>query len=360
MGRGRIVVCVFMMALCILSAQAEAAVDLMFRPAYKALRVGDQLELGLYAASNNGMNQKMSAMDVVILYDHAKIGFSNFYPDGAPYHWKMEGFLSPSPDNINLSLDDGNMRYTAWAQLGIPAIATPRGLLVTMFEFFAVEPAARTTIDIPLNYGNVMTRVFDGTVPNTIINGAFRPAKIMIVPADYLISVVEAKAKDDEQSFNIGGPIVTRVYDDFFYLEDYDRTSGIRVNYSGKMPFEGTTPIINGTIRTVDGERVIIANSVSAGEPMTIPQPLAMNGKTPNIGLSPVGLLVRIASRVTNSETGSFTLCDGYAQGVNVLTYGIDSPANGSFMAVTGALGKDSNGNPVLHVNSSADIAPCQ
>jgi uncharacterized protein YdeI (BOF family) len=249
------------------------------------------------------------------------------------------------------------MMYTAWAQLGVPAMATRAGLLVTTLGFFARSPVCRTIVDIPPSFGgHAFTRVFDGTVPNTDITGRLTGAKVMIVPAGVLISVAEAKALSDDVGLELAGPIVTRRFESYFYMEDYDRTAGIRVNCDpAELPAEGATPTVSGTITTADGERVINASEVTAGCPMDIPGALGMSTRTARTGLSPVGLLVRAAGTVTSAGGGGFTLGDGSESDLTVELHAVSAPDVGTFVAVTGALGADLSGL-ILRVNSAADI----
>ena len=336
---------------------SEASVGLKWRPAYKVLRLGESLRIGLYAASDTGASQPISALDAVMTYDPAYLHFYGLTPGNPPPTWLLDGFFSPSPDDINLALDDGDMMYTAWAQLGVPAMATRSGLLVTTLGFFAEVPVCRTVINVPLSLGGfARTRIFDGVTPNTEITGSLGAAKVMIVPAGVLISVAEAKALSDDVGLELAGPIVTRRFESYFYMEDYDRTAGIRVNCDpAELPAEGATPTVSGTITTADGERVINASEVTAGCPMDIPGALGMSTRTARTGLSPVGLLVRAAGTVTSAGGGGFTLGDGSESDLTVELHAVSAPDVGTFVAVTGALGADLSGL-ILRVNSAADI----
>ena len=338
---------------------APAAVSLEWHPAYLVVRVGDPVNLGLYAKSDSGSDWPISAMDVIAFHDPACLRFHNLTSEKAPYNWFLDGFFSPSPDNLNDDLGDGQMLYTAWAQLGIPAMATPKGLLVTTFQFSAETETRRTYVTIPATYGSLArTRVFDGTIPNFDVTGRLGSAGIMIVPTGFLTSVAQAKALGDESVFDLAGPIVTRAFGSYFYLEDYDRTAGIRVNCDpSQLPAEGTTPAVSGIIRTIHGERVIDEAVISSGMPLDIPGPIAMNLRAVRTGLNPQGLLIRVAGRVTSVSEGdqTFTLRDGAELVLRVELHGVSAPADGSFAAVTGALGADDSG-PLLRVNRALDI----
>jgi len=296
-------------------------------------------------------------MDVIVLNDPAHLAFSGLIE--VPGLWLMDGMPMNAPENINASVTDGNMLYTAWANFGGPTYATPAGLLATTFRFVAEAPAVQTELTIPRTFGeSVRTAVYDGTVPNLDVTGQLGTARIMIVPQNVPIaaSVVQAKAMPDGTDLAISGPIVTRRFDTFFYLEDADRVSGIRVNYDGGPALQGTRPAVRGTLRTIDGERVIDDAAVCEGPAAAIPAPFAMNLSAAAAGLSPQGLLVRLTGS-SDGEAGSasFLLSDGSPEPIRVDLQGFTLPAGRPFVIVTGTLGRDAAGH-VLHVNSPNDL----
>jgi len=345
------------------AAAASGAVDLEWRPAYQIVHSGDTVRIGLYAVSDSGSDWPISAMDVLVLHAPSYLAFSRVTSDGAPYDWLTDGFFANAPDNINKSLTDGNMMYSAWAQFGLPALATRKGLLVTTFEFVAQAPICSTLITIPPSYGTTArTRVFDGRVPNLDVTGRLGSASVMVVPPGVLTSVVQAKALPDDRTVDLAGPVVTRTFESCFYIEDRDRTAGIRVDCEpDQLPLQGTAPTVSGVISTVGGERVISQAVVTPGCAAGIPGPLGLNTRAAIAGLSPVGLLVKVAGTVTDvSAAGdTFMLSDGGEAGLRVELHGPSAPAEDAFAAVTGALGADAEG-PVLRVNSATDpqVAP--
>lgn len=157
---------------------------------------------------------------------------------------------------------------------------------------------------------------------------------------------------------DITGPGVTRSFDTFFYLENRDRTSGIRVNCaSGQAPAaRDTAPRVTGVVRVIDGELVIDEAWVVPGGSGTV-APLGMCNKSVCSGLSPQGLLIRLWGRVSAPQAGmtGFLLDDGSGQPIRVEPHGTSAPPFGSFVCVTGAMGRDSHG-PVLHAGGG-DIA---
>lgn len=168
-----------------------------------------------------------------------------------------------------------------------------------------------------------------------------------------------AKQLPDGTQFELAGAVVTRAFGTFFYVEAANRVAGIRVNCISTQPApaQGTAPCIIGTIRTIDGERVIDQAVTYGQNPLPIPGALCMVTRSTVGGLSPVGLLVRLAggANVPSPTATVFTLNDGSGLTVRVQLYGVAAPQNGKFVTVSGALGADTTG-PILRVNSSDTI----
>lgn len=339
-------------------AAGLCAVDLEWRPAYQVVHTGDVLRIGLYAVSDSGSSHAISGLDAIMLYDQSSLDFRNLIAEGEPYDWLVDGFLWPSPDNLNDSLDDGSMYYTAWAQLGVPAYATPEGLLVTTLEFIGGAPLCRSVVSIPLSLGSAVTRVLDGTVPNNNVVGQCGTARVMVVEPGVLTSVGQVKQQPDEAGCEVGGPIVTRSFASFFYLEDYSRAAGIRVNCDpSQVPAEGSTPRVSGVVRTINGERVIDQATVTGCGEEAVPAPFGMNSTAPMMALNPQGLLVKLwgYASVPDPQASEFILSDGSPYAMRVELHGVTPPGDGDYVAVTGALGADAGG-PVLRVNNAGDM----
>ena len=66
----------------------------------------------------------------------------------------------------------------------------------------------------------------------------------------------------DDSPVTISGVVVTAVFDGFFYVEDADRSAGIRI-ISTEPVTRGATLDISGTMSTSNGERAIIATQIT-------------------------------------------------------------------------------------------------
>lgn len=92
------------------------------------------------------------------------------------------------------------------------------------------------------------------------------------VTVNYCITITEAKAEPDDSVVLLGAKCVTLVSADFFYIEEMDRSSGIRVLSPGHPAAVGDRVTVGGAVDTIDGERVIVASGlpsiISVGNPL--------------------------------------------------------------------------------------------
>ncbi|MGQ9925166.1 MAG: hypothetical protein ACUVSM_14730 [Armatimonadota bacterium] len=156
---------------------------------------------------------------------------------------------------------------------------------------------------------------------------------------------------------------MTAVFGQAFYIQQDDRSSGIRVETSGAVPARGQRVAVRGILKALNGgtgERYVEAQAVSVQpDPGVIPAPLTLRavwlggasppgGYTRSVtggqGLYNTGLRVRCAGRVTGWGPLSFWLddgsrySDGYSgfPGVKVSSGFLTRPTVGSFVTVDG------------------------
>lgn len=200
-------------------------------------------------------------------------------------------------------------------------------------------------------------------------------------------SVSAAKTYADGVPVQISNVIATTnkgaVASDVIYVEDADRTSGIRVVMTGLATavVEGNKVNVIGVLATDgNGERFISATSVtvSAG---TAVKPLAMTNKAigggdkgyevgppssgqlgvaSGVGLNNVGLLVRTTGQVVSTGTGYVMISDGSPNPLKVDTSRVtNAPAQGASVTVTGVVSLDAGvpaPSPVIRPRGNADI----
>ncbi len=247
-----------------------AEVDLLWDPPEQRVPAGSSVEIGLIARSNTGADQTVAAMDVVLTWDPAVLEIVGVNNNG-DYYWFSSGFSKDSAldglnddcgdgvfcdtiecmvdddcaDGFSCNLDcyvdedcapgsacdpvthlcatglcpytgspfnDGDVKYTALALPGLPAIATPDGLLVATFEFIALAPTELTHVVIEPELGDYsVTRVYGADSPNQDVTGelgdagvsVFTPATlsvgdIVLVPDKAAYVVVHGEIEGDE------------------------------------------------------------------------------------------------------------------------------------------------------------------
>jgi hypothetical protein len=153
-------------------------------------------------------------------------------------------------------------------------------------------------------------------------------------------------------------------YPGVFYIENMDRSAGIRVNAPGHSVKVGDKVSLTGTLDEVGGEKCIStqsANIVIFPGQYPLPQPLMI----PNcqvgssVGLCNTGLLVKVCGRVKEYGSGYFVIYDGSTEaGLRVISSSLSSvPAPGSFVTLAGVSTR-SAGLPAVWPRAQADILP--
>jgi hypothetical protein len=163
--------------LLLATAPAQALIDVEWRPACQSVEPGEMVEIGLYVVSDSDENQSISAMDIILLWNPDVIELVGVVNNG-PYAWLTSGFNDDSIfDGLNNTFLDGNALYTAYAQLGVPAYATPEGLLVTTIQFIGSQDPGFCWITEPRQAGMYTeTRIIDGEVPALHVEGVLGKA----------------------------------------------------------------------------------------------------------------------------------------------------------------------------------------
>ncbi len=154
-----------LMVVVVVSASAVSAaygeINLQWRTSAPVVRVGEAIELGLYAVSDDGSDQAFAALDVIMGWDPEVLELTGKGEDG-PYDWLSSSFPNDSGlDRLNadcgedvycdpyshIPFNDGAAMYECVAPWGLdpPPYATLDGLAVTSFKFtaLAVTPATR-------------------------------------------------------------------------------------------------------------------------------------------------------------------------------------------------------------------------
>ena len=161
-----------------------ADINLELRPAASTWGVGDLVEIGLYAVSDDPeADQLLSAMDVIFTWDPEYLELLGVSCEDCP-NWVFAGFPDdPYGLNEEDPPQDGDAMFTVFAPLGVPVPATPEGTHVTDFQFRALAVVEETDIPILESAGDPLgyTVVYDGTVPGLDVTGTLEGAQLEIV-----------------------------------------------------------------------------------------------------------------------------------------------------------------------------------
>jgi hypothetical protein len=169
--------------IAVMAAPIRANVALELRPNTQTVEVGDVFRIGLYAVSDSDDVQLMSALSAILQWEADSFALLGNADDG-PYEWLWSQFPDDSAlDGLNDTWEDGNALYEALANFDEAAPASPDGLLVTSFEFRALDESPATALSLPASMGEwARTQVFGTESPADDITGDLGQAWVTIIP----------------------------------------------------------------------------------------------------------------------------------------------------------------------------------
>ena len=198
---------------------------------------------------------------------------------------------------------------------------------------------------------------------------------------EYLIpdemDIPGAKMVPDGDGVSLPNKIVTAIFPSsgYFYIQEPDRRSGIRVRLSNPQYYVSitTSVTVEGVTDTVYAEREIIATDIGRGDPVDQIRPLGMTNRSlgggdfyyqPGVpgssGLNNVGLLVTTTGRVVRVFAGTFYIDDGSpivdswppypAVLIDNQAPGFWIPALDSYVSVTGISGMSTLGDSPIRI----------
>jgi len=196
-------------------------------------------------------------------------------------------------------------------------------------------------------------------------------------------TIADAKTRPNGDTVVVAEKIVTAAFGNHFYIEEPDRSSGIKIT-NAAVPAVGSKVTVTGKMGSLNGEREISATSVLVDGSLPVPEPVGMTNEdvgggpvgayTAGIygakGVNNVGLLVSCWGKVTAIISGYYMYIDdgsgvpdGYGYpGLRVDISGLSGytpPDVGSYVRVTGISATSSIGGKVqrrVKVRSSADV----
>jgi len=153
------------------------------------------------------------------------------------------------------------------------------------------------------------------------------------------ISIGAAKSKPVGQEVSLRAKAVTASFDGFFYIEEADRSAGMKVVGSATA---GRMVDVIGVVVDDGGERAIAQACVVEGGEGSVPRPVGLSTRSACSPL-PVGLLVACWGAVESVDpiSNSFTISDGGPRSLKVYWSDGEAPLKGSHVRIAGALGAE-------------------
>lgn len=174
---------VFALGMLATAGAVADPISLEWRPANQVVTVGSTVNVGLYAVSDDAVNDIISVMDVILEWDPAYLNLIGVDNNG-PYTWMSSGFPAAAPGGLNPDHSDGNALYTARSQFPPSpfAEATPEGLLVTTVQFMALAETPGTPLTIPEDHPDGAETIIVSEIPGLDIHSNLGSATIVIIP----------------------------------------------------------------------------------------------------------------------------------------------------------------------------------
>ncbi len=147
---------------------------------------------------------------------------------------------------------------------------------------------------------------------------------------------------------------------EFFYMEDADRVSGLKI-VSPEPVSVGNHAWIIGTMNSADGEKFIEPWRVVYDSADMVTRPLGMPNRSnvPAVGLSNLGLLTKVWGKVLSlGPAGAYCYVDDGTTptGIKVYIPGTIKPTAGKFVSCIGVSSMDPGGVPVIRMRDNADL----
>ncbi|MGD2107960.1 MAG: hypothetical protein PVI86_01085 [Phycisphaerae bacterium] len=133
-------------------------VDLSWVPSSQTVQVGETVQIDLMASSGTCADQPIASAEVILLWDPGALKLLGRIPP-SPLPWSSSGFPNDSAlDGLNapfvgVPASDGDALYQAFGTLPSGVVVPPGGIVVTTFEFEALDGSLGTTVSIPATFG---------------------------------------------------------------------------------------------------------------------------------------------------------------------------------------------------------------
>jgi len=170
------------------------------------------------------------------------------------------------------------------------------------------------------------------------------------------MTVSQMKMLADGSAAQALGKVVTAAFSGYFYIEEADRSSGIKVLGTAKA---GDVVEILGSVQTQDGEKTLIPKVFGARSGGSVPEPLGVINRSVSaqFGAPVVGLYTKTWGRVDATGGNPFTLTDGSGASLKVYAPSGYSALPGDYVNVVGCLGAEMSGSDVVTVVRAVSVA---
>jgi len=326
-----------------------------------------------------------------VLFDRYIKGFNmaeSFYAGCPEVFWKTvvvgDPLMAPYATPPKVSITVPNATLTGAVAVSANA-ADPHGISQVKIYFdddligTLYSPPYTVMLDTtnyPIGAHTIEAIAYQASNPAT--QGSAHMQVIVDNPVSAVRHINDALCYPDGQYVRVRDKVVTAnsaEIGDGFYMEEPDRSSGIKV-LSDQVVNRGDVVMVTGGVLTVNGERVISDAEIAVeSKGAVVPGPLLMKQRdlggagigafTAKVGQARgphnIGLLVRIWGYVTSIESGSFYISDKSPKVPPVKVYcpGLNNLSPGRLAAVTGISSVDFDGTiirPCIRARNSDDI----
>ena len=161
-------------------------INFEMRPFMSAIAVGDEIEFGVFAVSDDGVDRNINDLELVLNWDPALLRLLEQTPP-TPNFWNAYGFLQGDEFALNESITpaDGDALWVGISPF-IANQATAAGELLVTFKFQALGPTQCTVVemiqsDLPNEATTfVRDRSRTGNPPPQDVTGLLAPALVQI------------------------------------------------------------------------------------------------------------------------------------------------------------------------------------
>ena len=187
---------VLVCAVTIAPCRVVAEINLQWRASAQVVRVGQTVDVGLYAISDDDSDQPFGGIDAILGWDPGAVALVERIDDG-PYAWLTTSF--PNDEKIErlnadcgadvfcqpysgVPFNDGDALYQSVMQFppNPPPYATPEGLLVTTVRFNALAAMPATEIALLEAVGDQSTTVVDTEDLGADVTGTLKSVTLSI------------------------------------------------------------------------------------------------------------------------------------------------------------------------------------